>query len=252
MRIVKVPSNYGALDKAEGVELAPDAIMEELKDIYLNESYKKDDVEVVEMARKELEDGNEVINKYDGKIFLGGDHSISYYSFKQWARNHKNPGLIVFDAHPDVYEMFDFPSHQDWLRCLIKDGIIKKENIVIIGLRNMDRKEFEYLKDNNIRFYNINQVYESKEEVCDSVMEFARKFDGVYVSFDIDVLDPAYAPGTGYIEPGGMTSRELLYFIHRLRMLKNIDRVDIMEVNPRKDVNNMTAKMAAKIIAELM
>ena len=252
MKIVKVPSNYGGLEKADGVELAPDKVIEEMKDIYLNEQYRKKEIEIVEIERRKLEDGNKIIEAYDGDVFIGGDHSISYHSFKGFAGNYKNPGLIVFDAHPDVYELFEFPSHQDWLRHLIKDGLLKKENVAIIGLRNVDRKELDYLRENKIRIYDINQVWENREDVCDNIMEFARNFDGLYLSIDVDVIDPSMAPGTGYIEPGGMTVRELVYFLHRLKMLKNLARMDIVEINPKKDVNNMTSRLGAKIISEMM
>ncbi len=252
MKIVKVPSNYGALEKADGVELAPDVIIKELEDIYLNEHFRKEAIEVEEINRSRLEDGNEIVEHHDGRVFIGGDHAISYHSFKGFAKGYRNPGIIVFDAHPDVYEMFDFPSHQDWLRCLIRDGIVKKENIILVGVRNVDRKELDYLKENKIKMYSIKQTCEDSESVCNEVMEHARKFDGSYLSIDIDVIDPAYAPGTGYLEPGGMTTREMIYFLHRLKMMKNLARIDIVEVNPRKDVNNMTSKLGAKLIAELM
>ena len=82
-------------------------------------------------------------------------------------------------------------------------------------------------------------------------MSVARKFDALYVSVDIDVLDPAFAPGTGYTEPGGLTTRELIYFIQRLKNLKNIQMWDLVEVNPEKDVNNLTVMVAAKLIVEM-
>ncbi len=252
MKIVKVPSNYGALEKADGVELAPDLVVKELDDIYLNEQFRKEEIQVESIPRKKLEDGNEILESSDGKVFVGGDHSITYHSFKGFARHFKNPGIIVFDAHPDVYELFEFPSHQDWLRCLIKDGILKKENVALLGIRNADRKEMEYLKDNKIKFYPIKGVCENSENVCNDVMEFARKFDGLYISIDIDVLDPAFAPGTGYPEPGGMSVRGLVYYLHRLKLLKNISRIDVVEINPKKDINNITSRVGAKIIAELM
>ena len=82
------------------------------------------------------------------------------------------------------------------------------------------------------------------------VMEKARKFENLYISLDIDSVDPAFAPGTGCIEPGGLASRELIYFIQRLKLLKNLRMMDIVEVNPKIDVNNMTSKLAAKVIGE--
>ena len=91
---------------------------------------------------------------------------------------------------------------------------------------------------------------EGIHEISESVMAAAKDFEALYVSIDIDVLDPAFAPGTGCTEPAGLTSRELIYFVQRLKLLKNLKIVDIVEINPKKDVNNMTSKLGAKIIAE--
>ena len=82
-------------------------------------------------------------------------------------------------------------------------------------------------------------------------MSVAKNFEAMYISIDIDSVDPAFAPGTGYIEPAGLTSRELLYFLSRLLLLKNFRMADLVEVNPDKDFKNLTVKLAAKIIAEI-
>ena len=92
---------------------------------------------------------------------------------------------------------------------------------------------------------------ESIQDVSDAVMVVAKNFKSLYLSIDIDVLDPAFAPGTGYIEPGGFTSRELIYFIHILKRINNLKAADIVEVNPDKDINDITTKMAAKLAVEL-
>ncbi|MEM4368887.1 MAG: arginase family protein, partial [Candidatus Woesearchaeota archaeon] len=75
-------------------------------------------------------------------------------------------------------------------------------------------------------------------------------FDGLYVSIDIDVVDPAFAPGTGYPEPGGFSSRDLIYFLQRLRLLKNFMALDVVEINPLKDVQDLTVKLGAKLLVE--
>ena len=93
---------------------------------------------------------------------------------------------------------------------------------------------------------------EGIRNICDAVMESAKDFDGLYISIDIDSVDPAFAPGTGYPEPAGLSSRELLYFIHRLKKLKNLKAVDIVEVNPEKDLNDITSRLAAKLCVELV
>jgi agmatinase len=82
-------------------------------------------------------------------------------------------------------------------------------------------------------------------------MSVARQWPKAYLSIDIDVLDPAFAPGTGYAEPGGLTTREMVYMLQRLKLLRNIGMADLVEVNPEKDIQGMTAKAASKLIIEL-
>lgn len=167
-------------------------------------------------------------------------------------QKNSNAGIIMFDAHPDCENNFAPPSHEDFIQTLIEEGSLKKENVILVGIRNMDKKEQIYIKDKRITFYTMKDLRENMEETCDMIMERARKFDALYISIDIDVVDPSQAPGTGYIEPAGMQARDLIYFIQRLKILKNLKRADIVEVNPQKDVNEMTVKLAAKIVGELI
>ena len=83
-------------------------------------------------------------------------------------------------------------------------------------------------------------------------METEKNWDSLYLSIDIDAVDPAFAPGTGFIEPGGFTSREVLYIVQRLKRLRNLKMIDLVEVNPKKDLNKMTIKLSAKIVKELL
>ena len=76
-------------------------------------------------------------------------------------------------------------------------------------------------------------------EVSESIMSVAKNFSDLYVSIDIDVLDPAFAPGTGYMEPGGLSTRDLLFFLQRLKKLHNLRVFDLMEINPSKDINDI-------------
>ena len=95
-------------------------------------------------------------------------------------------------------------------------------------------------------------VLNELEEICDMIMERARQASGFYVSIDIDCVDPAFAPGTGYLEPGGLSSRELIYFIRRLSLLENFRGADIVEINPDKDINRITIKLGARLLAEMI
>ncbi len=253
MKIVKVSSSLGGLTK-KGSEKAPDLIVKEIKNFFLNEdgSSAQFDIENVDVDMQDIEETNRRIALKEGDIFIGGDHSITYPCFSNFAKKFKNPGLIVFDSHPDCVNDFKPPTHEDYLRVLIKEGTLKKENVILVGIRDWDKSEFYFLKDNKIKFFTLKQLFNDVENICDIVMELAREFDGLYLSLDVDVVDPSMAPGTGHLEPGGLTSREFIYFIQRLKLLKNLKRVDLVEVDPDKDINNITVRLAAKIVAELI
>ncbi|MBU0930205.1 MAG: arginase family protein [Nanoarchaeota archaeon] len=243
MKIIKIKYSKGSLGKNNGTESAPNEILKELKNIWLNESFKE---------LKFTSEDSDIKNIKEGDIYLGGDHSITEPIIKKISKNSKNFGLIVFDAHPDVYKEFEFPTHGDWLYHLIEEGIVKKENIILIGIRNPDIKEIDYLEKNNIKFYTAKELYLDRENICNLIMEKARNFDHIHISVDIDSLDPSIAPGTGYLEPAGLSARELLYYIQRLSFVKNKKTFDLVEVNPLKDTNNITVKTAAKIVGEFL
>jgi arginase family enzyme len=191
-------------------------------------------------------------------IFLGGDHSISYSLGKAFLdhcqNNGKEPCLIVFDAHPDCMPVTKgsekYPNHEEWLRDLIEQGFPSK-NILLVGIRNSEEKENDFIKEKDIRTISMNQLLEDLEETCEIIMEFSDRKE-LYLSLDIDVVDPAFAMGTGYREPGGLTSREFIYIIQRLNKIKNLRGVDLVEINPKKDENNLTVKLGAKILSEIV
>ncbi|MEN7982420.1 MAG: arginase family protein [Nanoarchaeota archaeon] len=190
-----------------------------------------------------------------GKVlFVGGDHSISYSLtrafFDSCQNSGKEPCLIVFDAHADCMEPMNEPTHEEWLRKLIEDGF-PPQNVLLVGVRNIWKSELVFLKEKGIRAINFNRFLGNIEEVCDSIMEFANGKE-LYVSIDIDVIDPAFAPGTGYREIGGLTSRQFIYLIQRIKKMKNLCAVDLVEINPEKDRDNLTVKLGAKIISELI
>ncbi|MFH1455870.1 MAG: arginase family protein [archaeon] len=253
--IVKIKSSQGAMHK-QGSDEAPDKIVECLKQIYANENgwIINEEIKEIEINKNNIEETNDNIEQFSEKhdaIFLGGDHSITYPLFKGFAKRNKNAGLVIFDAHPDCVNNFTPPTHEDFVKVLVAEGIVQPQNIILVGLRNWHRKEIEFLKEKKIKYFTMKQLFNDLNEVGSSIMELAREFESLYLSIDIDVIDPAFAPGTGHCEPGGLTSREFLSFIQRFKLLKNLKSVDIVEVNPSKDVNDMTSKLAAKIINEL-
>ena len=265
MQIIKVPSSEGNLGKNSGCENAPDRIIQKIEEFYANESGKEVKLDEFKIDEAKISKGNidetnkniyekakKVFNDKDFPVFLGGDHSITYSLFKAFSEKNKNSGLLIFDAHPDTEKGMKSISHEDFLRKLVEDKILKKENVILVGLRNWSIEEFRFLNENKIKVFNMKSIFEyGIKEFCDNIMEIAREFESLYLSLDIDVTDPGATPGTGYIEPGGLSSRELIYFIQRIGLLKNLKVADIAEVNPEKDINDMTSKLAAKIIVEL-
>ena len=266
MFIVKVPGING-LGRTEGCERAGNAILNSLKEIYSNEQGNFIDVSLLDLEEIHLDNSNlnlanELIYKnafgtFEKKsktIFLGGDHSISYSlirAFLDYCQSSgKEPCLIVFDSHPDCMPPTKEPTHEEWLRKLIEDGF-PKENVLIVGLRNSWKDEIKFLKENRIKTISINQILEDLQDMCDTIMEFSNGKE-LYVSIDIDIIDPAFAPATGYPEPGGLTSRQFLYLIQRINKIKNLRAFDLVEINEKKDENGLTVKLGAKILAELL
>lgn len=232
MRIVRISKTDGRRE-TKGCESASLKIIEQLREIWLSENFKKLDYTIEE----------------EGDLYIGGDHSNTYPNFIKSGCD----SLLIFDAHPDVYQEFNQATHIDWLKFLIDERKIKKENVVLVGIRSFHRKEIDYLKENKIKFFDMKKIFElGIKETCDLVMEIVKDFSKLYLSIDIDVVDPSNAPGVGFSEPGGLSSREMIYFVQRLKLLKNLRRVDIIEVNLEKDINDQTSKLAAKIIWELV
>lgn len=222
----------------ESVKNAPREIIKQFENIYSNESFKKVKLPIAK------ESAIQSIPK--DTIYIGGDHTITYHILKQ----HPTEGLLIFDAHPDVFQLFEKPGHQDFLKFVIEENIIPPENIIVVGIRNPDPEEISYYKEKNITFFTCKDL--ELEDACDVIMERLNKLKSFHLSIDIDVLDPAFAPGVYYSEPGGLTTRQLLYFIQRIKSLKNLNSLDLVEVNPDKDINDLTSKTAAKIIAEFL
>ncbi|MFH1972819.1 MAG: arginase family protein [archaeon] len=217
-------------------EKAPKAIIEQFKGIFSNEFFRK--ISILEYKEAPLD----AIPQ--DKIYIGGDHSVTYHILKQ----HPTEGLLVFDAHPDVFQQFDTPTHLDYLKFLVEEGIVK--TVIVVGIRNPHPTEIDYFKEKGITYITCKGI--NLEESCDGIMEKLRSLKDFHISIDIDVLDPAFAPGVSYPEPAGLTTRQLLYYLQRVRILKNLKSIDLVEVNPETDINNITAKTAAKIIAEFL
>ena len=178
-------------------------------------------------------------------IILGGEHLITLGSFSCFP---KNTGYVVFDAHYDLRDQYaDMKlSHAAYLRRLVeKRG---SENIVHVGARAFVKEELAFLKDNKIRTVSDKEIRDGNATKL--LQDITSTFDSLYLSIDLDVLDPAFAPGVGNPEAVGISSRELYDLVTTLQN-KKIEAADIVELNPTYD-NGATASMAAKMISTII
>ena len=178
-------------------------------------------------------------------IILGGEHLITLGSFSCFP---KDTGYVVFDAHYDLRDQYaDIKlSHAAYLRRLVeKRG---SENIVHVGARAFVKEELAFLKDNKIRTVSDKEIRDGNGPKL--LQDITSTFDSLYLSIDLDVLDPAFAPGVGNPEAVGISSRELYDLVTTLQN-KKIEAADIVELNPTYD-NGATASMAAKMISTII
>jgi len=178
-------------------------------------------------------------------IILGGEHLITLGSFTCFP---KDTGYVVFDAHYDLRDQYaDIKlSHAAYLRRIIeKRG---SENIVHVGARAFVKEELAFLKEHNISTVSDKEIRDGNGPKL--LKDITSTFDNIYLSIDMDVLDPAFAPGVGNPEAIGISSRELYDLVTTLQN-KKIVAADIVELNPTYD-NGATASMAAKMISTII
>ena len=198
--------------------------------------------EMIDMVKKIT---TELLAKNRQLFILGGEHSITYGSYTSFP---KETGYVVFDAHYDLRDEFaDIKlSHASYLRRIVEER--GSENILHVGARAFVKEELEFLKENNIKTISDREIREGKGPQL--LKDYVSTFDTIYSSFDLDVLDPAFAPGVGNPEAVGITSRELFDLISSFVETK-VSGVDIMELNPYHD-DGSTASLAAKIMSTMI
>lgn len=203
------------------------------------ELIKVDNTNIQESEQILYKKAKQIFTKSENPIFIGGDHSITYPLFKAFKQLHKNPFLIIFDAHADCDIPTQEPSHEEWLRKTIEDGFPGNKTI-LIGTRKTWEIENKFLKQNKVKIYpNI----PNKKEIQDLT-----KNHDLYISIDIDAFDSSIAPAANYPEPAGLNKTEFLNFLQTL----NPKAIDITEACPSKDQNNKTLNLIKKIIQNLI
>lgn len=198
--------------------------------------------EMVDMVKKIT---TELVAKNIQLFVLGGEHSITYATYLSFP---KNTGYVVFDAHYDLRDEFADSklSHASYLRRIVEER--GADNILHVGARAFVKEELEFLQENKIKTITDKEIRNGNGPAL--LKDHLSSFENVYASYDLDVLDPAFAPGVGNPEAVGVTSRELFDLIHCFAET-NVTGVDIVELNPYHD-NGATASLAAKIISTMI
>jgi arginase len=174
-------------------------------------------------------------------ISLGGDHAITYPIVQAFHQKFERIHILHFDAHPDLYDELDGDrhSHACPFARIMENGLVQR--LVQVGIRGMNGHQRQQAQRFGV------DVIEMKDWRDDIVLTFDAP---LYISFDTDALDPAFAPGVSHFEPGGLSTRQAIGMIHGLKAPKIIG-ADIVEYNPQRDPSGVTAMVCAKIMKEI-
>ena len=173
-------------------------------------------------------------------LVLGGDHSITYPVIRAYSKKFNDLNILHIDAHSDLYDSFDDNpySHASPFARIMEEKLVKR--LVQAGIRTLNPHQREQAEKFGVE---IIEMHEFKKALD-------IQFDGpVYLSLDLDAFDPAYAPGVSHLEPGGMSIRDVIGLIRNLHI--NLIGADIVELNPDRDVNSVTAMVAFKMLKEI-
>ena len=243
-----------------GCRFGPDAIRGAFNNIEIFHPQLQIDLESVNIQdlgnthhTVNVEEMTEMVNKLTGElakknkllVIMGGEHSLTYGTYTSFP---KDTGYIVFDAHFDLRSEYAGTklSHAAYLRRTVeKNGA---DNIIHVGARSFVGEELEFLKEHKIKTITDKDIRDGKGPKL--VKDALSTFKKTYVSVDLDVLDPAFAPGVGNPEAVGITSRELFDMIYAMQDNK-IACLDIVELNPTYD-NGATASLAAKLMSTII
>lgn len=226
-------SDHGNSSAENGLELGREIDLHDIGDVEIGEN-PDDDFAIAAMVTNAVRDGAL-------PIALGGDHSITAPLVNALAQLHGPLSVLHIDAHPDIYDNFgDNPrSHASPFARILERGSAKK--LVQIGIRTLNVHQREQAK----RFGVVEQI-PARQLSRRSVPQLVGP---LYVSIDMDGFDPAAAPGVSHCEPGGLTVREVLDTLDQQSAW--LAGADIVELNPFRDINDMTAVLAAKLVREI-
>lgn len=224
-------SPHGNAASERGPELGAEINLKDCGDLPLKETLE-DDACIREAIDASLLAGAVPIS-------LGGDHAVTYPILQAIAAHHGPVEILHFDAHPDLYDELDGDrrSHASPFARIMEEGLCSR--LVQIGIRTLNKHQREQAER-----FGVVQV--EMRDVGRVSFAFERP---LYISIDLDGFDPAYAPGVSHHEPGGLTPRDVLDLL--LELEAPLVGADIVEYNPDRDINGVTAVLAAKLVKEL-
>jgi agmatinase len=214
-----------------GVDLGAEGIYEDAGDLQL-----RDD----SFAQIESSVGG-LMDRGLRPLSLGGDHSITFPLVRAVSKRVPDLTILHFDAHPDLYDDFENNrhSHASPFARIMEEKVAKR--LLQVGIRTLNRHQREQAERFGVEIIEMRNV---------PALEKMKVQGPVYISFDMDVLDPAFAPGISHREPGGMSVREAITHLHAIK--GHVVGADLVEFNPAQDVSNVTAMVAAKLVKELL
>ncbi len=224
-------SDHGNMAAESGLELG-EGMIEDAGDLVLHESAA--DFERIRAAASSAAAGGAA------PIFLGGDHMVTYPILSGIASVHGPINILHFDAHPDLYADFgsDRLSHASPFARIMEEGLAGR--LIQVGIRTLNRHCREQAERFGVEIVEMKDFERASVPIPESPL---------YISIDLDALDPAYAPGVSHHEPGGLSVRDVLSVLHRVET--PIIGADVVEYNPTRDLNGVTAVVAAKLVKEL-
>ncbi|HEX8662964.1 MAG TPA: agmatinase family protein [Beijerinckiaceae bacterium] len=225
-------SDHGNLAAENGLELGEDVILEDGGDLPLTET-EDDHARIRGAVAAAVAEGRV-------PLLLGGDHSVSFPAVEAVAGRFGPVNLLHFDAHPDLYHDFGGNpySHASPFARIMERGYARR--LVQVGIRTLNRHGRVQAERFGIEVVEMRRFAPERVPIPEGPL---------YVSVDLDGLDPAFAPGVSHHEPGGLSTRELLSVLHRIT--SPIVGADVVELNPSRDVGGVTAVLAAKLVKEL-
>ncbi len=228
--LIREALNCGSMNLfAENGKKIDDEVVKDMGDFAINEY-----LNIEEITDKHLNLGNKIFS-------LGGDHSITFPIIKAFHKKHTQFDILHIDAHSDLYDSYEDNrySHACPFARIMEGKLTNK--LIQVGIRTLNTHQLEQAERFNV------EVHQMKDLDMSKIRDFKNP---LYISLDMDSFDPAFAPGVSHHEPGGLTAREVIGLIQSIDV--EIIGADIVEYNPKRDCNNMTSFLAAKMMKEII